>query len=282
VIVIVIVIYDYKEKYVTIKKLDILHGGLFMKRSVFYFCLSVLMILMIIIITIQQNRIYQLQQAYLNEVNEDVVYLDEDVDSEIKAERSVNLHDSNSTDIVSSTRTNENIVLTSQDMDIPSVVQIPRRFMPMNIHTRGQFEYTQVGVISEVDQQHTDTSHSQSPSQSQSTASTHTVKVVSEDGQQTTYESVISHMLPSSSSRIQILALYGRPTYPGSNKWNFYTSTDGYHLLRIPIFYKNKNCTAEYGCDELYDGDFVRVEEYGKTFRVRLYESEQLRYIPIY
>lgn len=79
----------------------------------------------------------------------------------------------------------------------------------------------------------------------------------------------------------RILPLYGRPTYAGSHLWNFYTTTDGFHLLRIPVFYKNRNCTAEYGCEEVSDGDYVRVEEYGTTFRVRLYENDQIRYIPL-
>lgn len=82
------------------------------------------------------------------------------------------------------------------------------------------------------------------------------------------------------SSPPRILPLFGRPTYGGSHKWNFYTTTDGYHLLQIPIFYKNRNCTTEYGCDEVSDGDYVRVEEYGGTFRVRMYENDQLRYLP--
>lgn len=119
----------------------------------------------------------------------------------------------------------------------------PRKpFLPINIRTRGQYDYTQIGVISALDY----TTPEDSP--------------------------VLSgrHILP----------LYGRPTYQGSQKWNFYTTTDGFHLLRIPIFYKNRNCTTEQGCEELYDEDYVRVEEYGSTFKVRLYESNQYRYIP--
>lgn len=235
------------------------------------------MILMIIIITIQQNRIYQLEQSYLNEVNEDVIHLDKN-NNELPEGSGINLRETTSTDVsTSQTKINASIVPITQEDEIPPVIQIPRRFMPVNIHTRGQYEYTQVGVISDIDEQ-TNTQHTPI------SQPTHTLRVVSEDGQQTTYESTISQVLPtnSTSTRTQILPLYGRPTYPASNKWNFYTSTDGYHLLRIPVFYKNKNCTGEYGCDELYDGDFVRVEEYGKTYRVRLYETEQLRYIPFY
>lgn len=82
------------------------------------------------------------------------------------------------------------------------------------------------------------------------------------------------------SSSTTILPLYGRPTYYGSSKWNYFTSTDGYHMIQIPVFYHDKRCTHEYGCDEISDGDIVYVKEYGKDFEVTLYDNYQARYIP--
>ena len=29
-------------------------------------------------------------------------------------------------------------------------------------------------------------------------------------------------------------------------------------MIKIPLQYKSRDCTAEYGCDELYEGDSVR------------------------
>jgi hypothetical protein len=78
----------------------------------------------------------------------------------------------------------------------------------------------------------------------------------------------------------QILPLYGRPTYRGSSKWNYFTSTDGYHLLRIPVFYRDKDCSHEFGCDEVSDGDDIYVREYDRVYRVAIYGLDEARYIP--
>ena len=51
-----------------------------------------------------------------------------------------------------------------------------------------------------------------------------------------------------SSSENEVLSLYGRPTYRGSNKWNYYTMHEG---VRIPI----ENCDKSRGCEEKYQGD---------------------------
>lgn len=76
-----------------------------------------------------------------------------------------------------------------------------------------------------------------------------------------------------------VLPLYGKQVYQGSNKWYYYTSTDGYHMMHIPVVYKNKDCTNEYGCDEIFDGDEVFVESYDSYYRVKLYDRH-LRYNP--
>ena len=77
-----------------------------------------------------------------------------------------------------------------------------------------------------------------------------------------------------------ILPLFGRPTYNGSNKWSYYTSTDKMNQVKLPISNKNKVCNSEYGCDELYDGDNVSVPAYNGDFKVSIYEFDKPRYIP--
>ena len=54
-----------------------------------------------------------------------------------------------------------------------------------------------------------------------------------------------------------ILPLFGGPTHNGSSKWYYYTSTDKYNQIKLPLSNKNRSCNVEYGCDELYDGDIV-------------------------
>ena len=78
----------------------------------------------------------------------------------------------------------------------------------------------------------------------------------------------------------KILPLYGKPTYPGSNQWLYYTSTDNYNAIKIPVNHKNKNCQKEYGCQEIYDGDNISVPAYNGEFVANIYEFDAPRYIP--
>jgi hypothetical protein len=70
------------------------------------------------------------------------------------------------------------------------------------------------------------------------------------------------------------LALLGRPLYRNRTKWQYYTINDKRNSLKLPIYYKKRNCTNEYGCDELYTNDVVLVEGINTLFKVSLYENE--------
>ena len=77
-----------------------------------------------------------------------------------------------------------------------------------------------------------------------------------------------------------ILPLFGMTTYNGSNKWMYYTATDKFNQIKIPITNKNRVCNSEYGCDELYDGDIITIPAYNGEFKVNKYEYDKPRYIP--
>jgi hypothetical protein len=83
-----------------------------------------------------------------------------------------------------------------------------------------------------------------------------------------------------SNSNDKVLALYGRPTYRGSSKWIYYTGTDKYHSIKLPVEKNERDCTAEYGCDELYEDDEVRVKGYNDVFHTSIYQLDAPRYIP--
>ena len=85
----------------------------------------------------------------------------------------------------------------------------------------------------------------------------------------------------TNSDNSKILALYGRQTFTSSHKWNYFTTTDRFHQIKLPVHNESRNCTAEFGCDELYEGDSVRVPQYDEAFTVSIYELEKPRYIPI-
>ena len=77
-----------------------------------------------------------------------------------------------------------------------------------------------------------------------------------------------------------VLPLYGKPTYRGSNKFLYYTETDKLNPVKIPINYNSKDCTDEYGCEELMDGSDVSIPSYNGNFKVKIYKFNKPRYIP--
>jgi len=85
---------------------------------------------------------------------------------------------------------------------------------------------------------------------------------------------------PGNNTDSVVLPLYGKSTYRGSNKWLYYTETDKLHPVKIPVTYKNKDCTDDYGCDEIYDGDDVVIQSYNGDFKVKIYKMNKPRYIP--
>lgn len=107
----------------------------------------------------------------------------------------------------------------------------PLKSIPINIPTRGETSYVQIGIL-------------------------------------------------SNSDNDKILPLYGKQTYQRSQHWNYYTTTDSYNLIKIPLTYEGKDCMKETGCREINDGDNIFIDEYGESFKVKIYESSKFRYIP--
>lgn len=77
-----------------------------------------------------------------------------------------------------------------------------------------------------------------------------------------------------------IMPLYGRPTYPGSNKWNYYVSSDKYHAVKMPVNVKGKSSDETHGVDELFDNDNLQLPAYNGNFVVKIYNYDKPRYIP--
>ena len=77
-----------------------------------------------------------------------------------------------------------------------------------------------------------------------------------------------------------ILPLMGRPLFTSRDKWQFYTISDKNNNIKLPITFKGKSCTNEYGCDDVYNGDSVYVEGYNDAFKVTTYDNNVMQYIP--
>jgi hypothetical protein len=84
----------------------------------------------------------------------------------------------------------------------------------------------------------------------------------------------------SSTGESKLLPLYGEQTYPGSTLYRYYTNTDGFQSVKLPITNKNRDCMDEYGCDEVFNGDNVTVNGYDKQYNVQLYKIDRPRYNP--
>lgn len=77
-----------------------------------------------------------------------------------------------------------------------------------------------------------------------------------------------------------ILPLIGRPLYTRRDKWQFYTLSDKNNAIKLPVIVNGKSGTNEYGCNNVSTGDMVYVEGYNDAFKVTVYESASLRYLP--
>jgi hypothetical protein len=77
-----------------------------------------------------------------------------------------------------------------------------------------------------------------------------------------------------------ILPLYGKQLHPGSNKWQYYVSSDSIHSIKLDIKFKNKSGLSEYGCEEISDKDIVGVPSYRQAFVANIYNLEKPMYIP--
>lgn len=77
-----------------------------------------------------------------------------------------------------------------------------------------------------------------------------------------------------------ILALMGRPLFSNRDKWQFYTMSDKNNSVKLPVTHKQRSCTSDTGCDNIYNGDTVYVEGYNDAFKATIYDNAVQQYIP--
>jgi len=77
----------------------------------------------------------------------------------------------------------------------------------------------------------------------------------------------------SSGDNEKILRLFGRQEFPGSNKYEYYTSvSSGNEVIKVPIEIK--------GNKELYDDDIITVDVLGSGYKVDLHDFDSPKYYP--
>ena len=78
----------------------------------------------------------------------------------------------------------------------------------------------------------------------------------------------------------QILPLYGRQTAYRTDRYNYYTRTDSFNPIQLPIRYEKRDCMDSVGCNELLGGERVSVAGIGKEGHVEVYNFDGPTYIP--
>lgn len=69
--------------------------------------------------------------------------------------------------------------------------------------------------------------------------------------------------------------LYGRASPTNAHRWNYHTVTDRLSNIRLPIqSMDGRDCTLDMGCNELYEGDRVRVPGFPGVFTVHTYHTD--------
>jgi len=79
----------------------------------------------------------------------------------------------------------------------------------------------------------------------------------------------------------KMLPLYGRRSISGSSdRWNYYTRTNEFNPVPLPLRHKNRDCMDDVGCPEVYSGETLHVEGTGENGTVRLFRMDGPKYIP--
>lgn len=77
-----------------------------------------------------------------------------------------------------------------------------------------------------------------------------------------------------------IIPLYGRPLWPGANKWNYYLNSDKFQAVKMPFQVQGRQSDDDHGVNELNNGDTVDLPAYNGKFEVNIYNYDKPRYIP--
>jgi hypothetical protein len=78
----------------------------------------------------------------------------------------------------------------------------------------------------------------------------------------------------------QILPLYGRRTTSRSDRFQYYTRTDSYNPVQLPIQHKRRDCQDDVGCEELFDGESVSLKPTGQQGTTTIYRFDGPVYVP--
>ena len=74
----------------------------------------------------------------------------------------------------------------------------------------------------------------------------------------------------------KLLPLFGRKSISARERYNYYTRTDSYNPLPIPIEMQGRDCQDQVGCPELYNGDKVKMSATNEIGEVTIYKVRDI------
>lgn len=78
----------------------------------------------------------------------------------------------------------------------------------------------------------------------------------------------------------KMLPLYGRRTAGSGDRWNYYTRTDTYNPIPLPVQIQRRDCMDDVGCPEVSSGDRVHIRGLQKEGQTEIYRFDGPKYIP--
>jgi len=74
----------------------------------------------------------------------------------------------------------------------------------------------------------------------------------------------------------KLLPLFGRRSISSRERYNYYTRTDSYNPLPIPIQIQGRDCQDQVGCPELFNGDKVKIAAINEPGEVTIYRVRDI------
>jgi hypothetical protein len=78
----------------------------------------------------------------------------------------------------------------------------------------------------------------------------------------------------------QVLPLYGRPSSYNSDRYNYYTRTDTYNPVPLPLKFEKRDCMDDTGCQEVFSKDKVHISALGKEATAHIFKFDAPKYVP--
>jgi len=74
----------------------------------------------------------------------------------------------------------------------------------------------------------------------------------------------------------KLLPLFGRRCVSSRERYNYYTRTDSYNPIPLPVEMQGRDCQDQVGCPELFNGDRVKISTLNEQGEVTIYKVRDI------